>query len=62
MPTGADIHLPSCLTKADVYCIAVDDLSQGGLECCKRSAFYDILEFRVPSCEDPEGMYIRNYP
>lgn len=42
MPTSTAIHLPACLTKADVYSLASDDLSQGGLECCSISTFYEI--------------------
>ena len=45
MPAKTLIHLPSCLTKSDVYALAVDDLSQGGLECCKKSTFYQVLNF-----------------
>ena len=31
LPTKEGIHLPSCLTKADIYALASDDLSQGVL-------------------------------
>lgn len=42
MPTNSYIHLPSCLTKADVYCLAFDDLTSGGLNCPAPSTFYKI--------------------
>lgn len=42
MPMKEEIHLPSCLTKADVYTLAKDDLTQRGLQCCKVSTFYSI--------------------
>lgn len=42
MLSSSDIHLPSCLTKADVYAVAADDLCQGGLKCCNMSTFYAI--------------------
>ena len=40
MPTKNSIHLPSCLTKADVYGLAFDDLTEGGLSCPSPSTFY----------------------
>lgn len=54
MPTSTDIHLPSCLTKADVYALAVDDLSQGGLSCCKPSTFYNIWKSEFPHVKIPK--------
>lgn len=54
MPTSQDIHLPSCLTKADVYALVYDDLSQGDLECCKQSAFYDIWQRHFPNVKIPK--------
>lgn len=42
IPASIDVHLPSCLTKADVYTLAFDDLSEGGLDCCKPSTPYRI--------------------
>ena len=54
MPTSTDIHLPSCLTKADVYALAVDDLSQGGLSCCKPSTFYSIWKSEFPHVKIPK--------
>ena len=48
MPAKTQIHLPSCLTKSDVYALAIDDLSQGGLECCKKSTFYQVWHNEFP--------------
>lgn len=42
MPMSNELHLPSCLTKADVYELACDDLTQGGLQCSSLSQFYSI--------------------
>ena len=39
MPMSKIIHLPSCV---DVYELAKEDLTQGGLECCSESTMYDI--------------------
>ena len=41
MPTKTEIHLPSCLTKGDVYKLALDDLSREGVQCSKNSTFYE---------------------
>ena len=54
MPTKDEIHLPSCLTRADVYALAVDDLSQGGLHCCKLSTFYDVWKSHFPNVKIPK--------
>lgn len=54
MPTKEQIHLPSCLTRADVYALAVDDLTQGGLQCCKRSTFYDVWKTNFPNVKIPK--------
>lgn len=51
MPTSSEIHLPACLTKADVFSLASDDLSQGGLQCCSMSTFYEIWNQFLP-CKD----------
>lgn len=49
MPMKDDIHLPSCLTKADVYALAVDELSQGGLMySCQKSTFYQVWQTQFP--------------
>lgn len=54
MPTSMVTHLPSCLTKADVYCLAHDDLTQGGLECCKISNFYKIWKQTFSNVKIPK--------
>ena len=56
MPVKTEIHLPSCLTKGDVYALAVDDLSQGGLESCKISKFYQIWQQEFPHVKIPKVM------
>lgn len=42
MPTDGTIHLPSCLTKSDVYDLAWHDLSSGGLVVSSRSSFFQL--------------------
>ena len=54
MPTSMVTHLPSCLTKADVYSLAHDDLTQGGLECCKISTFYNIWKQNFSNVKIPK--------
>ena len=54
MPTCDDIHLPSCLTKADVYAIAEDDLTQGGMKSCGMSTFYTIWRQEFPNVKIPK--------
>ena len=54
MPMNENIHLPSCLTKADVYNLAVDDLSQGNLECCPKSKFYKIWQSEFSHVKIPK--------
>jgi hypothetical protein len=54
MPTSAVIHLPSCLTKSDVFMLASDDLAQGGLQCCKPSTFYEIWQRHFPNVKIPK--------
>ena len=53
MPMKDDVHLPSCLTKADVYSLASDDLCQGGLGCCSRASFYRIWKEEFPHVKIP---------
>lgn len=48
MPTSTAVHLPSCLTKSDVYALAFDDLTEGGLKCCGMSTFYEIWQSTFP--------------
>ena len=54
MPTSTAIHLPSCLTKSDVYSLAFDDLTQWGLECCAISTFYEIWQSTFPNVKIPK--------
>ncbi len=42
MPTDGSIHLPSCMTKSDVFDLARHDLSSGGLVVCSRSSFFQL--------------------
>ena len=63
MPMSTAIHLPSCLTKLDVYSLAYDDLSQGDLQCCKLSTFYDIWLKHFSTVKIPKVkvlIYIQN--
>lgn len=54
MPTSTAVHLPSCLTKSDIYTLASDDLTQGGLKCCKISMFYEIWKQHFPNVKIPK--------
>ena len=58
MPTKDSIHLPSCLTKADVYCLAYDDLTEGGLSCPSSSTFYRIWATEFSNVAIPK---VRHY-
>ena len=58
MPMNETIHLPSCLTKADVYMLAVDDVSQGNLECCPKSKFYKIWQSEFPHVKIPKVIFL----
>lgn len=58
MPTSEDIHLPSCLTKADVFALAEDDLTQGGMKCCAMSTFYQIWKDEFPNVKIPKVMVL----
>ena len=41
MPTDGTIHLPSCLTKSDIYELASEDLGDGGINTvCSKSSFF----------------------
>ncbi len=42
MPTDGSVHLPSCLTKSDVYELACEDLKEGNLVVCSRSTFFEM--------------------
>ena len=55
LPTKEEIYLPSCLTKADIYALASDDLSQGGVEhTCMKSTFYQIWQSQFPHVKIPK--------
>ena len=54
MPMKDEIHLPTCLTKFDVYMLAADDLSQGNLQCCGMSTFYRIWAAEFPNVKIPQ--------
>ena len=54
LPMSDEIHLPSCLTKGDVYALAVDDLTQGGLECSGMSTFYEVWKSEFPNVKIPK--------
>lgn len=54
LPMRDEIHLPSCMTKSDVYALACDDLTQGGLECSKMSTFYDVWKSEFPNVKIPK--------
>ena len=53
MPMCDEIHLPSCFTKHDVFDLAKDDLTQGGLSCCSPFNLYAVwkTEFPSPRCD-----------
>lgn len=42
MPTDGKIHLPSCLTKSDIFELASEDLSVGGVSVCSKSSFFEL--------------------
>lgn len=55
MPMNDNIHLPSCLTKIDVYNIAMDELNQGSMNfCVSLSNFYSIWAKHFPEVKIPE--------
>lgn len=54
MPMSDAIHLPSCLTKHDVYELAKDDLTQGGLSCCSPSHLYEVWKTEFPNVKIPK--------
>ena len=61
LPTKNEVHLPSCLTKSDVYSLACDDLSQGGLEPCKLSTFYEIWRANFTNVKIPKVCMYKRY-
>lgn len=54
MPMSDTINLPSCLTKLDVYELARDDLTQGGLSCCSPSHLYEVWKKEFPNVKIPK--------
>ena len=54
MPMSKDMHLPSCLTKADVYDLAWDDLTEGGMQCCSKRTFYRVWRTEFPRVKIPK--------
>ncbi len=54
MLMSESIHLPSCLTKADVYCLAYDDLTSGGTESCSLTTFYRVRANNFPHVQIPK--------
>ena len=58
MPMNSSLHLPSCLTKADVYSLACDDLTQGNMQCCSISTFYDVWSKEFPHVQIPKVYYM----
>ena len=55
MPTKEEIHLPSCLTKADIYALVSDELSHGGIQqSCMKSKFYQIWQTHFPHVKIPK--------
>lgn len=58
MPMSSSLHLPSCLTKADVYSLACDDLTQGNMQCCSISTFYDVWSKEFPHVQIPKVLQV----
>ena len=54
MPMSEAVHLPSCLTKVDIYELAKDDLTQGGLHCCSISMMYEIWKSEFDNVKIPK--------
>lgn len=54
MPMSEAIHLPSCLTKVDIYELAREDLTQGGLQCCSASQMYEIWNKEFKNVKIPK--------
>lgn len=58
LPTKNSVHLPSCMTKADVYGLAYDDLTDGGLSCPSPSTFYRVWNKEFANVVIPKVQYI----
>ena len=54
MPMSDALHLPSCLTRVDVYELAKDDLTQGGLACCSLAHMYKVWNDEFPHVKIPK--------
>lgn len=60
MPTKKVIHLPSCLTKADVYGLAFDDLNSGGLSSPSPTTFYRLWQTHFTDVVIPKVIFSLN--
>ena len=49
---------PRSVHVGDVYALAVDDLTQGGLECSKMSTFYEVWNSEFPNVKIPKVFLI----
>ena len=57
MPMSDDLHMPSCLTKIDIYNLAIDDLMLGAAEgtpCTSLSSFYALWEDKFSHVKIPK--------
>ena len=54
MPMQQSFHLPSCLTKKEVYHIAKEDLQALGLECCSKTTFFEYWKMEFPNVVIPK--------
>ena len=55
---SSSLHLPSCLTIVDVYSLACDDLTQGNMQCCSISTFYDVWSKEFPHVQIPKVLQV----
>ena len=53
MPTDGKIHLPSCLTKSDIFELASEDLSVGGVSVCSKSSFLELWKKEFQHVKTP---------
>ena len=54
LPMQDSIHLPSCLTKREVYLLAKEDLTQAGLACCGHATFFALWKDHFPTVTIPQ--------
>ena len=57
MPVSQDIHLPSCLSKIDIFNLAIDDLNQGSTgsnSCISLSGFYSLWKEKFSHIKIPK--------